>query len=109
MATEREARAYHTGNEDGVDAANDDAPAPERDAGNVLNRAWAAAEDQGELRSQREREEYFVGWTHGYVVRAEGIEDQERQRQEAIAEAASLPFAEESPSRGRPYTNTPGI
>jgi hypothetical protein len=75
MATERDAKAYQSGRDDGVDAANADAPTPESNAGDVLDRAWAAAEDQGALDSQTEREEYFVGWTHGYVNRAEGIED----------------------------------
>lgn len=93
MATEREARAYDTGAEDGVDAANADAPSPENDAGDVIGRAWSAAEDQGELRTQREREEYFVGWTHGYVNRAEGIEDEERRRDEESTRA--LPGAGE--------------
>ena len=93
MATEREARAYDTGAEDGVDAANADAPSPENDAGDVIGRAWSAAEDQGELRTQREREEYFVGWTHGYVNRAEGIEDEERRRDEESTPA--LPGAGE--------------
>jgi hypothetical protein len=76
MATDREARAYHSGNEDGIDAANADAPTPSTDAGDVLDRAWAAAEDEAGLESQSEREEYFVGWTHGYVNRAEGIEEE---------------------------------
>jgi hypothetical protein len=46
----------------------------------VLNRAWAAAEKQDELASQTEREEYFIGWTHGYVNRAEGIEESQREQ-----------------------------
>ncbi len=85
MATEREAKAYRSGNEDGIASANADAPTPENHAGNVVNRAWSAAEDQGDLESRTEREEYFVGWTHGYVNRAESIEDHERRRQEDIA------------------------
>ncbi len=85
MATDREAKAYQSGNDDGIDAANADAPTPESNAGDVLDRAWAAAEDEAELESQTEREEYFVGWTHGYVNRAEGIEaDQEDRSAEAL-------------------------
>jgi len=84
MTTDREAKAYQSGNDDGVDAANADAPSPESNAGDVLDRAWAAAVDEAELESQTEREEYFVGWTHGYVNRAEGIEEDQEDR---IAEA----------------------
>ena len=75
MRTKREADAYRWGNFDGVDAANGDTPAPMSDAGKVLARAWAAAGEQAELRTDSEHDEYFIGWTHGYVTRAEGIED----------------------------------
>lgn len=81
MNSEQEARAYQLGAVDGIDAANTDAPSPESNAGTVLGRAWTAAADQVALHSQVEREEYFLGWTHGYVVRAEGIEDAEHERE----------------------------
>lgn len=90
MSSEQEARAYQLGTVDGIDAANTDAPAPESNAGTVLGRAWTAAADQVELHSQTEREEYFMGWTHGYVVRAEGIEDAEHER-EAILHPEECP------------------
>src|SRR5690349_12391600 len=76
MPTEREARAYQYGASDGLDAANADAPTPETDASDVLSRAWEASLEQAEMATTSEREEYFVGWTHGYVSRAEGIEDE---------------------------------
>lgn len=98
MAREREARAYHSGNEDGIDAANADAPTPESNAGDVLDRAWAAAEDEADLESQTEREEYFVGWTHGYVNRAEGIEeDQAGSIAEALPEQRRDPAGQHPP------------
>lgn len=81
MSREQEARAYQLGALDGIDAANTDAPTPESNAGTVLGRAWTAAADQGVLHNQVEREEYFIGWTHGYVIRAEGIEDAEHERE----------------------------
>jgi len=99
MAREREARAYHSGNEDGIDAANADAPTPESNAGDVLDRAWAAAEDEAGLESQTEREEYFVGWTHGYVNRAEGIEeDQEDSIAETLPEQRMDPRVQHAPT-----------
>jgi hypothetical protein len=76
MTTQRETQAYQCGAGDGVDAANADAPTPETNVGVVINRAWDASVQQTDLDTPSERDEYFVGWTHGYVNRAEGIEDE---------------------------------
>jgi hypothetical protein len=101
MATAREAQAYRLGCDDGIDAANADAPRPEGNARDVLERAWAAAEAQNEFESQTEREEYFVGWTHGYINRAEGIEADQQERWGRIAPRLSEGARSAGPSSCR--------
>jgi len=91
MQTKREEDAYQSGNSAGVDAANADAPVPLSDAGDVLARAWSAAGEQTELRGQSEHDEYFIGWTHGYVNRAEGIADAEASHRMDASRSRAAP------------------
>jgi hypothetical protein len=56
----------------------------------MLGMSWTVRErllrtrQSWRVESQTEREEYFVGWTHGYVNRAEGIEE---EREDSVAKA----------------------
>jgi hypothetical protein len=101
MAPERGAQAYRLGCDDGIDAANADVPRSEGNARDVLGRAWATAEGQNEFESQIEREEYFVGWTHGYINRAKVIEADQQERKGRIAPRLSEGARSAGPSSCR--------
>ena len=67
------ARAFAQGMASGSTAASADNPAF---LGNqaMISAAWEVSCGQSCGQALAEQEEYFVGWVHGYVVRAEQIE-----------------------------------
>jgi hypothetical protein len=68
------ARVYAQGVADGTAAAAADGP-DFLSYAVVLDTAWEKSCDRPNVQPLAEQEEYFVAWVHGYVRRADEIED----------------------------------
>lgn len=68
------ARVYAQGVADGTAAAAADGP-DFLSYAVVLDTAWEQSCDRPNVQPVAEQEEYFVAWVHGYVRRADEIED----------------------------------